>query len=420
MAPALPSPVRDPSTIPGFELTTHILPAAYPRCSPDTPLPWASPPPNESREARKLRVTRMTKEVMDAKEMYERGCSEKANVGSEDVHWTVVNRYARRTTGGEKWTGRRGGVTLFCVHPLGQHKETYEPMLRHLLERAKYSLYHVEEIWSIDFAQHGDSGLLNASKMGVIYDHMDSVRDLANFFLHYLPEGGTETGSLPTHLARVTPNVTRRREEGGLRRRVVAVAHSQGAAYIPLVAYHYPGLISGMFMVDPVLYAPDADKTARRSAFTKNLISQRDRWPSREAAYDALKKSAWGAWDDEVLRVYVEHALTENHLGGVTLKCPAFLGAALHENLISREAWMAIPALEPSLPMHWVLPTPEESFIPESLVEGPWRRPRGAASSCSIVAGGGHLIVQTKPQEVARELHGFLNALYPSKHRARL
>ena len=106
-----------------------------------------------------------------------------------------------------------------------------------------------------------------------------------------------------------------------------------------------------------------------------------------------MKKSAWGAWDDDVLRIYVETALTDDPVGGgVTLKCPTALEASLHENTISREPWKAIPLLDPRLPMHWVLPTPEESFVPESLIEGPWRRPRGAASSCSIIAGGGHLV----------------------------
>ncbi|KZV64722.1 alpha/beta-hydrolase [Peniophora sp. CONT] len=289
---------------------------------------------------------------------------------------------------------------------MGQHKETYEPMLRYLLEKAKYSSYHIDEIWSIDLAQHGDSGMLNASNMGSIYDHMDSVRDIANFLLHFLPEDGA--GRLPTHLKRVSPDVTRRREE-------------------PLVAYHYPGIFSGMFLVDPVIYAPDADKTKRRTAYIKNSLSRRDRWPSREEAYETLKKTAWGAWDDAVLRVYVQSALADSdeQRGGVTLKCPSFLQeAALHENMTSREAWMAIPLLDPTLPMHWILPTQEERyalhFVPESLVEGPWRRPANAASSCSIIAGGGHLIVQTKPREVAGELHKFLSALSSIGQRARL
>ena len=55
--------------------------------------------------------------------------------------------------------------------------------------------------------------------------------DIANFLLHYLPQDRSER--LPTHLNRVSPDTTRRREESGLTgRRVVALGQSQGASYM--------------------------------------------------------------------------------------------------------------------------------------------------------------------------------------------
>ena len=63
-------------------------------------------------------------------------------------------------------------------------------------------------------------------------DHMDSIRDIANFLLHFLPENITGCERLPTNLCRVSPDVTRRRAEVGIGRRVVAVAHSQSASYM--------------------------------------------------------------------------------------------------------------------------------------------------------------------------------------------
>ena len=46
--------------------------------------------------------------------------------------------------------------------------QTYEPMLKRLLERSQYGAYQIDEVWSVDLAQHGDSGLLNSANMGGI------------------------------------------------------------------------------------------------------------------------------------------------------------------------------------------------------------------------------------------------------------
>ena len=80
-----------------------------------------------------------------------------------------------------------------------------------------------------------------------------------------------------------------------------------------------------MFLVDPCIYAPEADKTRQRTRMIQLGLSRRDRWSSREEAYKLLKQSAFGAWDDEVLRLYVENALTNDPREGVTLKCPIVL-----------------------------------------------------------------------------------------------
>jgi hypothetical protein len=72
---------------------------------------------------------------------------------------------------------------------------------------------------------------LNFPTINIFYqkvDWQDNARDISNFLLHFLPKHTTE-GTLPTHLARLSPAETERRINSGFSdRKLVAIGHSYG------------------------------------------------------------------------------------------------------------------------------------------------------------------------------------------------
>jgi hypothetical protein len=109
--PPLPCPSRDPHFTNEYTVTTHLIPAAFPRASPFvSPVPAS--PEHESRDERAARVQRYTDELL----------SLQAQHGPDDsgtqprVLWSVLNRYVRRK-------GDGGGLTLVALHANGLHKE---------------------------------------------------------------------------------------------------------------------------------------------------------------------------------------------------------------------------------------------------------------------------------------------------------
>ena len=59
------------------------------------------------------------------------------------------------------------------------YTQTFEPMLHHLLEMAeKDSSYRIDEIWTYDAVQHGDSGLINAAQLGSLCESHILIRKI--------------------------------------------------------------------------------------------------------------------------------------------------------------------------------------------------------------------------------------------------
>jgi len=124
--PGLPSPQRQPfwSTFPShpaFTLSTHIIPAAFLRSSPEIDLPT---PPDASL-SKKTRQQHLEMGVMRLWELrrednYRRG-QENVQTSFERRLWICLNRYVRRNL--ESGIRRRKGLTLCCAHANGFNKE---------------------------------------------------------------------------------------------------------------------------------------------------------------------------------------------------------------------------------------------------------------------------------------------------------
>ena len=138
-------------------------------------------------------------------------------------------------------------------------QKIWEPMLHRLVSQLTASSpYEVDEIWSWEAANHGDSCLLNKDKLGGICeccaqfkvsriyfdisslpdDWRDNSRDILHFLQFYLPTS-LSPGALPTHLSRLNaPEASSRRTHGLQNRRIVYIGHSFGGCSVYVFLPH--------------------------------------------------------------------------------------------------------------------------------------------------------------------------------------
>ncbi|KAF9244890.1 Alpha/Beta hydrolase protein [Melanogaster broomeanus] len=328
------------------------------------------------------------------------------------VLWNCVNRYVR-TRGNETrriLAGNAAGITLFLAHAGGFSKEIWETTLRSLLDSP--AGYMVDEVWAWEAVQHGDSALINAQNLSGISDWSDDVRDIAHFLLSYLPED-PEAEVLPIRLERLPESTSEGRKGHGYRmRKVVVVGHSFGGCTSLRAAVHFPKLFSSIILVDPAIIQPY--KHARECySLALRAFSRRSRWASREDALQLCKKLPFfRTWNPEVLQLYIDHGLTDDHNGGVKLKT-----SSVHEGLCfincmaSWETWEMLDKVDKAITLRWIVP--KEGFMGEEATRvRVWRRP--ANSSKVIFHSFGHLIVQEAPVELAQDISRFLLRNYGS------
>jgi hypothetical protein len=108
--PALPCPSRHHHFTSSYTVTTHLIPAAFPR-SPFVPLPAL--PVHETKDERAARIQRSTGELLSLQAQHVSGQSGR----QQTVLWSALNRYVRKSIGGTT------GLTLLLLHANGLHKE---------------------------------------------------------------------------------------------------------------------------------------------------------------------------------------------------------------------------------------------------------------------------------------------------------
>jgi hypothetical protein len=111
--PALPCPPRHHRFASSYTVTTHLIPAAFPRSSPFVPLPAF--PAHETKDERAARIQRSTGELLSLQAQHVPDQS-----GTQQtVLWSVLNRYVHKSTS----IGGTRGKTLLLLHANGLHKE---------------------------------------------------------------------------------------------------------------------------------------------------------------------------------------------------------------------------------------------------------------------------------------------------------
>ncbi|KIM45542.1 hypothetical protein M413DRAFT_442215 [Hebeloma cylindrosporum] len=393
-------------------LSVHIIPAAYPRAG--------SPPDRvEAKEDRKkwLKATmdRMFWEKKEAEKVFP---DPKANIRvAEEGIWGTLLRIRRNRSVADEVIQGPKGITLIATHPIGFHKEIWEPTFQHLIEMTENSSsrIRIDEIWSIEAVNHGDAALLNGLHIPKLPDRSDYGRDIANFVIYHLPEARDALGKdLPLKLPRLSNiTATSRVKNGFTDRHVIAMGHSLGGDATALAGISYPKLFNSLILMETTLYPVSNSGSKRKPAIFMSTIGRRSSWPSKEEAKKAfLKAPMFQKFDPAVLHAYVEHGLYEDKTTGeARLKCnPAWEASEFAEVRTMNEGWELLPTLSDNVGLRWVMGGREDA---SDLVGGPkvaaltvWRRPKN--NSNVLIPGAGHLVVQEKPKEVAEDIKLFL------------
>ncbi|KAG1728505.1 Alpha/beta hydrolase family-domain-containing protein [Suillus paluster] len=396
--PPLPYKPRTDKLLDVYNISTHVIPAANPRATPDAPVP--EPPPRSSnRDVMKLGHEFTERQVRQA---------EGAWFTNEKLLWNCVNRYTKK---GKEANARTKGITLFLAHATGFPKETWEATLCYLLTACG----SIDEIWSLESVQHGDSALLNRQNLsGSSFDWTDNARDIANFLINYMPED-VETSTLPIQLPRLHASIGESRQKNGFSSRtVVAAGHSFGGCSLVLAALNFPALFSSMILVDAIIDLYQGPAWEFNKFVVGATLVRREQWPSREDALRSFKSSPmFSTWHPDVLRLYVDHGLYEDASGCVRLKTSPVHEALIYANpRASREAWESLERLEENIELLWVVPGKLRHFVPtaeQAAKERVWRRP---ANSSNILVECGHLIPHECPRELAQIMADFLHRKY--------
>ncbi|KIL59531.1 hypothetical protein M378DRAFT_169193 [Amanita muscaria Koide BX008] len=330
------------------------------------------------------------------------------------VLWICVNRYYKVDAGKRKESNKRG-LTLFFAHAVGFVKEIWEPTIKHLLASSSDL---IDEIWTWEAIQHGDSAPVNEKQLSCLYDWIDNGRDILNFFAYYIPSSPSST-PLPVHLPRVHESVSRERNDQGLsERKIVAIGHSFGGCTSALAALTNPDLFFCLILLDPVIVRPlgPGEKDDYAGDYVVGALLRRDTWKSKSEAIGLLKKIPFfSSWDPGSLEVYAECGLTgiidEKGNELVKLKAPSLQEAVVFSSIQTQmEVYARLPTLDDKIKLRWVMPG---RIDPDDLVGPPgatqqrvWLRPIN--SSNVRIPNAGHLIPHEAPRELADEIRDIL------------
>ncbi|KAA1088914.1 hypothetical protein PGT21_012790 [Puccinia graminis f. sp. tritici] len=414
----LPKPLRKPfkdiipdTRLDGWTRTIHVYPAAYPRSRDGSSVHNAVLPTYP----KSLNVEEISKDIRN------RNVTAQMRVEGSQVDepqlFIAVARYFVESDSGESKNvsaDEDDPITLILVHANGLHKETWEPMLAHLL--VSPAAKKVQEIWAIDSAQYGDSAILNRSNLGLIVDLADWARDVLNFIFSYLPDQSSSRSTIPTVLPQLEcPNSSffrldksssppRPQSINWRNRKLGLIGHSMGGTSATLAATSIPEIFHHVILVDPAM-APFENLHLQLPNYVYSAIRRRDQWENADVAFEKFteRRGPLSLWDPQALHRYVKYALETTHL--TKLKCNK-----LHEASCASDAhghtFQAYHRLfgyyqngqQPPFNLSLILAKPSQSISKEVPRQQSSLYKDGKEVNFS---SWGHLMVQENPADVA-------------------
>ncbi len=186
----------------------------------------------------------------------------------------------------------------------------------------------------------------------------------------------------------------------------VGLGHSFGGTATLLAAVERPELFERVVLVDPVIFPAhafeaDPERRARAGGMAEGARRRRHVFPDRAAAGASWRtRDTFARWDPRVLELYLAEGLAERPGGGVELKCPGEVEAAIFERGASVDAMAAARRLRvPAL----VLAARRGNF-PRAHFE---ELARGMSDGRVREVDTGHFVPMEDPELVVRETLAF-------------
>ncbi len=251
------------------------------------------------------------------------------------------------------WDYGGEGPVLVLAHCTGTHGRIWDPLVPVLLPHFR--------VYAYDTRGHGDSDKPHDPKF---YRWNDSGKDLLAVI------DGLSLG------------------EG-----ILAAGHSAGATHICCAEMNRPGTISRAVLIDPII-GPKRAFGGPNSLAEKSRRRRND-FESHEAAIQRFaSKPPMNAWDPAALEAYIKFGTVEREDGGISLKCPGEIEAAVYEGSGATDLFERLGELK----LHATLVTAEYSNT-RSLAE--LQRERFSNVDFRMIEESGHFIPQEKPDEIA-------------------
>ncbi|KAL7284566.1 hypothetical protein ACG7TL_001858 [Trametes sanguinea] len=323
-------------------------------------------------------------------------------------------------------------LTLVFAHATGYHKEQWEPTLEHLFALVRDSgKVKIRDAWCIDAPNHGEAAKLNEKALQWGYVPVFPWEEYAravHLFLAGLGKGVDVDFSS---------------------RKLVGIGHSMGASAIgnaladcvyfyvlndmsrndkpsTQTHIHLHSILSQTYhptlpyistiLVDPMLLPPSSEPPTGgpRNGLLEGAEKRRDIWPSRAEAWAQFSsRPAWRAWDERVLKLYVQHGLRElptadhpDKTEGITLTCTKAQEAACFRDRLGRtKAYRYLPHMCRTMPVHFIWGEFRDSILTSQVIEAVMSEgTEGRHASQHRVRGAGHLIPQMQPEGLAGAL----------------
>lgn len=266
---------------------------------------------------------------------------------------TAVRIDGHDNVGINVWDYGGDGPPLVLAHCTGTHGRVWEPLVPALLPH-----FHV---YAYDTRGHGDSDKPEeASSYRWVYSGHDLLAVIDALDLG--------------------PGIS-------------AVGHSAGASHVCYAEMNRPGAFSRVVLLDPIIGSKKAFSSPNPLAVKARR--RRNDFESYEAVIERYSsRPPLDAWDAEVLEAYVRFGFFPGPDGGVHLKCPGEIEAAVYEGSGATEVFENLGDLK----FQVTLVTADGSDV-RVLAEA--LRPRFLNVEYIVLEGCGHFMPQEKPAEIS-------------------
>lgn len=193
---------------------------------------------------------------------------------------------------------------------------------------------------------------------------------------------------------------------------VIGVGHSLGAVATLYAAVKRPSLFRALVLIEPVFLPPQILQVAaahpERAAempLVQSAMRRRNRWPTRQAAFDRFrKKQVFARWSNEALWDYVNLALQEAG-DEVTLVFPREWEAHIYANP-PQAVWDILPQVtQPTLALR---AAETDTIFPQAWAL--WQEKQPGATFQQI-ENAGHMLTMERPLPVAKVILNWLETL---------